>query len=160
MGTLLLSHTLMSRLKLSLMSMLRSSLSHTLMSRFQLSLTSTLSQLLPQSLLTPQLLMLLLPMPQLLMLTLLLMPLPQLLMLLTLLLMPLPQLLMLDTLLPPHTLDTDTDMPQLLTQHWLLPQFLLLLKLPYQAKTKDYIQRRYLRPLVQQSDQQGFHRQF
>merc|ERR1712106_263420 len=106
---------LMPRLMLKLMSMLRSPLSHTLMSRFQLSLTSTLSQLLPQSLLTPQLLMLLLP---------------QLLMLLTLLLMPLPQLVMLDTLLPPHTLDTDTDMPQLLTQHWLLPQSLPQLKLP------------------------------
>merc|ERR1712106_45844 len=124
---------------LKLMSMLRSPLSHTLMSRFQLSLTSTLSQLLPQSLLTPQLLMLL-PMPQLLMLMLLMLMLPQLLMLLTLLLMPLPQLVMPDTLLPLHTLDTDTDMPQLLTQHWLLPQLLLLLKLPYQAKTKDYIQ--------------------
>merc|ERR1739838_942860 len=110
-------------------------LSLMLMSRFPLSLTS----ILPHSLLMLQLLMLLPPMPQLLMLK-LLMPLPQLLMLLTLLLMPLPQLLMLDTLLPPHTLDTDTDMPQLLTQHWLLPQLLLLLKLPYQAKTKDYIQ--------------------
>merc|ERR1739838_212574 len=109
---------------LRLMSMLILLLSLMLMSRFPLSLTSILPQLLPRSLLMLQLLML---MP----------PLPQLLMLLTLLLMPLPQLLMLDTLLPPHTLDTDT--PQLLTQHWLLPQLLLLLKLPYQAKTKDYI---------------------
>merc|ERR1712123_76918 len=114
-------------------------LSLMLMSRFPLSLTSILPQLLPHSLLMLQLLMLLSPMPQLLMLQ-LLMPLHQLLMLFTLLLMPLPQLLMLDTLLPPHTLDTDTDMRQLLTQHWLLPQLLVLLKLPYQAKTKDYIQ--------------------
>merc|ERR1739838_983605 len=120
---------LMPRLRLRLMSMLILLLSLVLMSRFPLSLTSILPQLLPHSLLMLQLLMLQL-----------LMPLPQLLMLLTLLLMPLPQLLMLDTLLPPHTLDTDTDMPQLLTQHWLLPQLLLLLKLPYQAKTKDYIQ--------------------
>merc|ERR1712106_1065642 len=100
-------------------------LSLMLMSRFLLSLTSILPQLLPHSLLMLQLLMLLPPMPQLLMLK---------------LLMPLPQLLMLDMLLPPHTLDTDTDMPQLLTQHWLLPQLLLLLKLSYQTKTKDYIQ--------------------
>merc|ERR1712128_312948 len=121
---LLLSLMLMPRLPLRLMSMLILLLSLVLMSRFPLSLTSILPQLLPHSLLMLQLLM----------------PLPQLLMLLTLLLMPLPQLLMLDTLLLLHTLDTDTDMPQLLTQHWLLPQLLLLLKLPYQAKTKDYIQ--------------------
>merc|ERR1712106_348330 len=100
-------------------------LSLMLMSRFPLSLTSILPQLLPHSLL-----MLLPPMPQLLMLMLLMLLLPQLLMLLTLLLMPLPQSVMLDTLLPPHTLDTDTDMLQLLTQHWLLPQSLPLLKLP------------------------------
>merc|ERR1712106_481185 len=117
-----LSHMLMPRLPLRLMSMLILLLSLMLMSRFPLSLTSILPQLLPQSLLMLQLLMLLLQ---------LLMPPPQLLMLLTQLLMPLPQLLMLDMLLPPHTLDTDTDMPQLLTQHWLLPQLLLLLKLPY-----------------------------
>merc|ERR1712128_288807 len=140
-----LSHMMMPKSLLSLMSMLRSPLSLMLTSRFPLSLTSMLPQLLPHSLVMLQLLMLLPPMPQLLMLQ-LHMLLPQLLILLTLLLM----------LLPPHTLDTDTDMPQLLTQHWLLPQLLLLLKLPYQAKTKDYIQWRYLRPLVQQSDQQGF----
>merc|ERR1740137_428560 len=86
-----LSHMLMPRLMLRLMSMLRLPLSHTLMSRFQLRLTFTLSQLLPQ-------------------------------------------LVMLDTSLPPHTLDTDMDMPQLLTQHWLLPQSLPLLKLPEKYK--------------------------
>merc|ERR1719431_726791 len=53
----LLSHMLMPRLRLRLMSMRRSQLRLTLMFRFPLNLTSMLSQLLLQSLLLPQLLM-------------------------------------------------------------------------------------------------------
>merc|ERR1711862_510876 len=98
----------------------------------------------------------------------LLLPPPQLLMslmLLPLLLLPLPQLLMLDMpepSLPQPTLDTTSDMPQLLTQLLLPPLLLPLLnskelKVDKVDMLQDYIQRRY-RDHLQQSDQQGCHR--
>merc|ERR1712215_30433 len=108
------------RLMLSLMFTRKSLLSLMLMFRLPLSHMSTLSPFLHQLLLLLQLLML--AMPQLLLHLLLLLTLPML-----LLLMPL--LPMLPTLL--HTLDTDTDLPQLPTQLLLLPQLLPPNKMPY-----------------------------